>query len=185
MLGGLARWLRAAGYRAEFDVHIADGELVRRAVEEGLCLLTSDSGVMERYAVSRGLARTVFVPIGLTPIGQLGHVMRALDLPLREPRCMLCGGRLRDVPLDEVREHVPTKVRRVCSRFFRCEGCRKVYWRGRHWEDIRRRLGRAERANGEHPPSPPKPGLWRTGEHEKEGRRGQGEHEHENENEQE
>ncbi len=166
MLGGLARWLRAAGYSADFDVHIRDGELVRRAVDEGLYLLTSDSGVMERYAVSTGLARTVFVPMGLTPIEQLGHVIRTLRLPLRDSRCMLCDGRLEDVALGQVRPHVPAKVQQVCRRFFRCTGCGKVYWRGRHWDDIRRRLGEAAAgAEAEHPPSPGADGPRRTGAH--------------------
>jgi uncharacterized protein with PIN domain len=156
MLGGLARWLRAAGYSAAFDVHIRDGELVRRALEEGLWLLTSDSGVMERYAVSRGLARTVFVPMGLSPIEQLGHVMGALRLTLRESRCMNCGGRLQEVPLDEVRRHVPPKVRRICERYYLCAGCGKVYWRGQHWDDIRRRL---ESAAGAPPPEGPPRGA--------------------------
>ena len=74
MLGGLARWLRAAGYSASFDVRIEDGELVRRALAEGRCLLTSDSGVMERYAVAEGLVRTVFIPPGLSVERQLAHV---------------------------------------------------------------------------------------------------------------
>jgi uncharacterized protein with PIN domain len=143
MLGGLARWLRAAGYSACFDVHIDDGALVRRALEEERCLLTSDGGVMERYAVTRCLVRSVFIPRGLKPLEQLAHVMDVLQLPLRESRCMECGGRLAEVPLDEVAEHVPEKVKRVCNRFYRCRGCRKVYWRGTHWEDIRRRLARA------------------------------------------
>ena len=33
MLGGLARWLRAAGYDAEWREHIADPDLVRLALE--------------------------------------------------------------------------------------------------------------------------------------------------------
>jgi uncharacterized protein with PIN domain len=143
MLGGLARWLRAAGYSAAFDVHVRDGELVRRALEQRLCLLTSDSGVMERYAVSEGLVRAVFVPMGLSPLEQLGHVMRALGLALRESLCMDCGGRLEGVALEAVSRDVPPKVREACDRFFRCEGCGKVYWRGTHWDDIRRRLRRA------------------------------------------
>jgi len=143
MLGGLARWLRAAGYSARFDVRVRDGALVRIALEEGLCLLTSDSGIMERYAVSRGLAQSVFVPLGLTPLEQLGHVMRALGLELRESRCMDCDGCLTEVPLGAVREHVPPRVQETCRRFFLCQGCGKVYWRGTHWEDIQRRLRRA------------------------------------------
>ena len=103
MLGGLARWLRAAGYSAEFDVHIEDGELVRKALDEGKVILTSDTGVMNRFAVEEKLAQTVFVPLGLSPVEQLAHVMEQLHLPLRESRCMECGGELRE----DVGKHGP------------------------------------------------------------------------------
>jgi len=143
MLGGLARWLRAAGYSAAFDVHAADGALVRKALDEGLCLLTSDSGIMERYAVAQGLIRCVFVPRNAPPTEQLAHVMAALGLQLREPRCMVCDGVLAPMAAQDARDHVPPKVRRRQMCFFRCRACGKVYWHGTHWERIRRRLGRA------------------------------------------
>ncbi|MFO7958862.1 MAG: Mut7-C RNAse domain-containing protein [Candidatus Brocadiia bacterium] len=146
MLGGLARWLRAAGYTARFDVHIADGELVRRCLQEGYVLLSSDSGLLERYALTEGLVDYVFVPQGLSPIEQLAHVMGQLDLPLKQPRCMDCGDELEEVDLPEVRERVPPKVRARMERFFRCAGCGKVYWRGTHWESIRRKLRKAVQA---------------------------------------
>lgn len=150
MLGGLARWLRAAGYEARFDVHVRDGELVRRALEEGACLVTSDCGIMERYAVSEGLVRAVFVPLGLSPVEQLAHVMGRLGLCLREPRCMGCGGRLTRVPLARVADRVPPGARQAYERFFRCAGCGKVFWRGTHWQSIRATLARAvEAAQGD------------------------------------
>jgi uncharacterized protein with PIN domain len=143
MLGGLARWLRAAGYSAWFDVHIRDGRLVRLALEKDRWLLTSDSGLMERYAVSEGLVPCIFVPRELSPVGQLGYVLGELDLPLREPRCMDCDGELKDVPPQEVATDVPPRVLQAYRRFFRCTGCQKVYWRGTHWESIRARLAEA------------------------------------------
>lgn len=149
MLGGLARWLRAAGYDAWFDVHVQDGELVRRALEAGRCLLTSDTGILERYAVSEGLVRCVFVPLGLTTMQQVAHVLRALDLPVRDSRCMDCGGELTGAALDEVAAEVPPKVKEACSEFYRCAGCRKVYWRGTHWQSIQRRLREALAKGGE------------------------------------
>jgi hypothetical protein len=145
MLGGLARWLRAAGYQAGFERHIRDGDLVRRAFEEGWCLLTSDSGIMDRYAVSEGLLRCIFVPLGLDPAGQLAHVLAATGLPLGEPRCMDCGGELDEVPLGEVQAEVPLRVKGVCRRFWRCRDCAKVYWRGTHWKSISRKLEAALR----------------------------------------
>ena len=148
MLGGLARWLRVAGYEADFDVHVPDGELVRRAFREKKVLLTSDSGILERYAVSEGLASCVFVPRGLDVVQQLGHVLRELALPMREPRCMECGGGLDTVPLQEVADEVPEKVRDQCEEFFRCRRCGKLYWHGTHWQSISRRLSRAQRIAG-------------------------------------
>jgi hypothetical protein len=145
MLGGLARWLRVAGYEAEFDVHFEDGQLVRKALKEKKVLLTSDGGILERYAVSEGLINYVFIPRGLEVVEQLGRVLGELDLPVVEPRCMECGGELEDVALDDVVESVPAKVRRRCEEFFRCRRCGKTYWRGTHWESISRRLHRAEK----------------------------------------
>ncbi len=148
MLGGLARWLRAAGYEARFDVHVRDGELVRRALQEGAVLLTSDSGIMERYAVSEGLVRALFVALGLSPLEQLARVMGRLELPLRPSRCMSCGGRLRPTPLAEVAGEVPAGAREAYEEFFRCAGCGKVFWRGTHWQSISRKLRQAVEAAG-------------------------------------
>lgn len=144
MLGGLARWLRAAGYSAEFNVHIGDGELVRRALTERKVLLTSDSGIMRRYAVTEGLTRAVFIPLGLSVIGELAHVFRELELPLLPSRCMDCNGLLRHAALEEVAEQVPEKVRRCCNAFFVCESCAKVLWDGTHWSSIKARLKEAQ-----------------------------------------
>lgn len=145
MLGGLARWLRAAGYSAWFDVHVRDGELVRRALEEGRWLLTSDKGIMERFAVAEGLVRCLFVPRGLSTVEQLAHVLATLALPVKEARCMDCGGELAEVALEQVDAEIPPKVKQTCDEFFRCAGCGKVYWHGTHWESIQRRLHEAQR----------------------------------------
>ncbi|MFW6044647.1 MAG: Mut7-C RNAse domain-containing protein [Planctomycetota bacterium] len=150
MLGGLARWLRAAGYEAEFDVHIDDGELVRKAYKEEKTLLTSDGGILDRYALREGLVDYVFVPRGLDVVEQLAHVLGEMELAIKDSRCMDCGGKLEGADLDQVRESVPQKVRRCCSEYWRCAGCGKVYWRGTHWQSIARRLEHAKQlARGE------------------------------------
>ena len=150
MLGGLARWLRAAGYYAEFDVHVKDGEIVRKSLDEQKVMLTSDSGIMERYAVSEKLVDCIFIPVGLSPVEQLARVLRELDLPLRRSRCMDCNGELRTACLEEVRAQVPAKVAACCSEYFLCQRCKKAFWHGSHWGSITRRLNAAvEPAGGE------------------------------------
>ena len=78
MLGGLARWLRAAGYDAEYEYGIDDAKLVRRAEAEGRILLSSDGGVFERNPVKSGRVRSLFVPRQLGKMEQLAFVLREL-----------------------------------------------------------------------------------------------------------
>jgi uncharacterized protein with PIN domain len=136
MLGGLARWLRAAGYVAEFDPHIDDGSLVRLAAARGQIALSSDGGIFERTVVRTAGVRALYVPRGLSKVAQLGFVLRALDLPIREPRCMTCGGALVEVDRQAVRDEAPPRTFARVSRFWRCSGCGKLLWKGTHWARI-------------------------------------------------
>ncbi|WP_437672308.1 Mut7-C RNAse domain-containing protein [Sorangium sp. So ce131] len=136
MLGGLSRWLRGAGYDAAFEHGIDDGELVRRAQETGRVLLSSDAGVFERRPLRTAAVRGLYVPRGLRPMEQAGFVLRELGLPVRDPRCMACGGALAAAPREGVRGAVPEVVAERYDEFWRCERCGKVLWKGSHWEGI-------------------------------------------------
>ncbi|WP_437955989.1 Mut7-C RNAse domain-containing protein [Sorangium sp. So ce119] len=136
MLGGLSRWLRGAGYDATFEHGIDDGELVRLAQRTGRVLLSSDAGVFERRPLRTAAVRGLYVPRGLRPMEQAGFVLRELGLPVREPRCMACGGALAAAPKDAVRGAVPPLVAERHDEFWRCERCGKVLWKGSHWEGI-------------------------------------------------
>lgn len=139
-LGGLARWLRAAGYPAEWRADVSDDELVRQALETGAVLLTTDSHILKRGVVRRGKVRALWVPPSLTKAEQLRYVLRELQLPVRETRCMQCGGELEEVDKDQVRGEVPPKTLRWLDRYYRCRQCGKLYWEGTHWERIQRTL---------------------------------------------
>ncbi len=140
MLGGLARWLRAAGYDAAWEEGIDDTDLVRRCLAEGRVLLTADTGIMEHGAVRSGRVRALLVPHGAGKLDQLRFVLETLDLARREPRCMACGGRLVEVPKESARPEAPPRTFAWCDRFFRCERCAKLFWRGTHWRRIEDRL---------------------------------------------
>jgi len=146
MLGGLARWLRAAGYDAAFEQGIDDAVLVARAGESGRILLSSDRGIFERTPVREGRVRSLFVPRALGLSGELRFVFGAFSLPLLPPRCMTCGGALRELTKDEARAEAPPKTLSRIETFYRCEGCGKLLWRGSHWERIARVLAEAEAA---------------------------------------
>ena len=141
MLGGLARWLRAAGYDAEFTYGIDDRQLIQRALNTGATILSSDGGLFDRNVIRHKTAKALFVPRELGKVEQLGFVLRELKLPVRsDPRCMACGGRLREVDKHAVRAEAPPKAYAACDRFWRCARCGKLLWRGTHWRRIAARL---------------------------------------------
>ena len=152
MLGGLARWLRAAGYDAEFEHGIDDGELVARARARGTVLLSCDGPLFERTVIRTGQVRSLQVPRQLGNVEALRFVLDSLGLSLRDPRCMACGGELTEVAKHTVMAEAPPLAFRHCDRFWRCGRCGKLLWRGTHWRTIARRL--ADATSG-HPPVPP------------------------------
>jgi uncharacterized protein len=143
MLGGLARWLRAAGYDACWAAGIDDRELVRLARAEGRTLLTSDTRIPHFAVVRDGVLPSLWIPHGLGVQEQLAYVLGKLGLPLREPRCMACGGGLVEVAKEDVRGRVPPRSFAWVDRFWECGRCRQVFWHGTHWQRIRERLREA------------------------------------------
>ncbi len=143
MLGGLARWLRAAGYDASWRSRIHDWDLVREAQRDGRILLSSDGGIFRIGIVRDGEVPALFVPRGLGKREQLGYVLTQLKLRLLVPRCMNCGGELRAIPPEQARPHVPARTYGWVSEFFACSRCGQVFWRGSHWPRIEEALRQA------------------------------------------
>jgi uncharacterized protein with PIN domain len=139
-LGGLCRWLRAAGYDALWDPCIEDGELVQRARSDGRVLLTTDSLLMERRLVRDRVVLALWLPPTLTIPEQMRLAIDEFHLSLRESRCMACGGQLRRVPKESLRERIPPKTWRWLDEYFVCTRCDQLFWRGTHWHRIRNGL---------------------------------------------
>jgi hypothetical protein len=139
-LGGLARWLRAAGYEAHWRPDIDDDDLLDQARRSGAMLLTTDSLLMERRLLRDGIIPSLWLPPTLAVREQLRAVLRELRLSLRPPRCMSCGGELRRVDKDQVRERIPPRTYRWLQEYFVCAQCDKLFWQGTHWQRIQAQL---------------------------------------------
>jgi uncharacterized protein with PIN domain len=140
MLGGLARWLRAAGYDALFEYGIDDRELIRRALASGHILLSSDGPMFQRNVIKTGQVRALFIPQQLGKFEQLQFVLRRFNLPLANMRCMACGGRLIEIPKHQAMTEAPPLAYRSCNQFFRCNRCGQLFWEGTHWRQITDKL---------------------------------------------
>lgn len=136
MLGGLARWLRAAGYDASWKADIGDWDLIRLARREGRILLSCDTGIFRIGLVRDGDIPAVLVPHGLSKRDQLAFVFRELKLTPHAARCMACGGELVEVAKEQVRDRVPARSFAWQERFHECDRCGRLFWEGTHWQRI-------------------------------------------------
>lgn len=147
-LGGLARWLRAAGYDACWSAREGGDALVGTALTDGLVLVTSDCHVFERRSVQEDRPLALWIPSTLTPHEQLTMVLRDLGLPRGEPRCMACGGVLVPTPKADVAPRIPPRTARWKDEYFVCDRCNRLYWQGTHWERIADALERDASQDG-------------------------------------
>jgi hypothetical protein len=146
-LGGLARWLRAAGYEA--DVMPTEQALV--AARAQAVALTTDTDVLARKeALSRAV---LWIPPGLAPPRQMGLVLRDLGLVARAPRCMACGGPLEAVRKDAVAERIPPRTALWKDEYSLCSRCGRLLWQGTHWERVAAHIA-AERPAASDPGRP-------------------------------
>lgn len=143
-LGTLAGYLRMFGFDTRVSGARGDEELARLSRLEGRVLLTRDRGLLKRRIVTHGL-----LVRSLVPRRQLAQVFARFELagPVRSAtggssglfsRCMACNGHLERVDRALVLEDVPPRVAGAYREFSRCTGCGKVFWRGTHWEGLRR-----------------------------------------------
>ena len=142
MLGKLARWLRLAGYDAEFWREGSDDELRAAARERDRLVLTKDHALAGR----RGIHAVLIHADGLDE--QIGEARRSLSqigaVPQPYTRCAECNGVLTELTHADAAGLVPPYVWHTQSEFRRCERCGRVYWKGTHWPAVQRRLGYGE-----------------------------------------
>lgn len=77
--------------------------------------------------VRTGEVPALWLPPLFDPREQLRRTLRHFNLPLREPRCMACGGQLVAVGKEEVQARVPPRTYRWKDEFFACGGCDRLY----------------------------------------------------------
>lgn len=137
-LGRLARYLRFAGCDTLWANAWKDAELVAIAAREGRVALTCDRALLMHGALAAGCWLR-----SREPLAQLREVARRYGLILsgrRPSRCLECNA----LPLPTERANVVAELlpgtRSAFTDFWRCPGCRRIYWRGSHWHRMRAAL---------------------------------------------
>ncbi len=145
-LGRLAAYLRMLGFDTLYRNDYADEELALVSSGQERILLSRDRGLLKRGIVTRG-----YCVRETRPARQLEEVVARFDLlGAAAPfvRCLACNGLLEPASKESVGESVPAGVRERQREFQRCARCGRVFWRGTHWETMKKLaadvLGRQE-----------------------------------------
>jgi len=140
--GKLAGWLRMMGYDTLFFRCGSDSEMVKTAADEERVIITRDTRIMQRRVVNSGEVKAVLLSSD-DPVAQMAQLISSLDIePHYRPfsLCISCNQPLVEVPGESVREQLPEYVYKTQSAFYRCQACGRVYWRGTHWQAMKKLL---------------------------------------------
>jgi len=139
MLGKLAKWLRMLGYDTVYIKDKKDNYIVNQAFKEQRVLLTRDTGMIQRKYIPRYvLIHSDFY------LDQVKQVIKECNISTDPEkffsRCLLCNSKIISVVKNSVKELVPPYVFKEQKDFFVCKNCNKVYWKGTHIENAKRKI---------------------------------------------
>ncbi|MCX8175696.1 MAG: Mut7-C RNAse domain-containing protein [Candidatus Bathyarchaeota archaeon] len=142
MLGKVARWLRIFGYDSKYFGGVDDFKLVNYAKRSGRILLTSDFELY-KFALKSGV-NVFYVDGNLTEADKLSKVVNGFKLKIcyevpSKTRCPVCNCLLKKVKPENVKGLIPENTLKTYKDFWVCRNkkCGKVYWKGKHWRQIR------------------------------------------------
>lgn len=141
-VGKLARWLRMMGYDVVLFTDLDDGLMVKMALAQERIIVTKDSEFMKRRAVTTGRVKAMLV-CGDNPELQMHTVIRRLKLNTAYhpfTRCLECNAVLNNRQKTGIKKEVPPRVYEKQDQYMECPECCRIYWRGTHWEHMRKKL---------------------------------------------
>ncbi|MEW5801920.1 MAG: Mut7-C RNAse domain-containing protein [bacterium] len=155
MLGKLSRWLRICGFDTLYFRQVSDPDLLERAKRENRILLTRDRALFDlsRKRSLRAILiahdlyeeqlKQVFQEADVADIkDQIFQEANIDDHPSALGRCLDCNTVLQKADKAQIETRVPAYIFDTEQEFYVCPACRKVYWRGTHWVEMRRSLKR-------------------------------------------
>lgn len=136
-LGRLASYLRILGFDTLYRNDFQDEELTRMAAA-GRVLLTRDRQLLMRKAIRYGHWMRSKEPREQLREVVEHYALREAIAPMQ--RCPRCNAPLERVAKSAVLEELEPLTRLYYEEFKRCTACGQIYWKGSHYERMRRWL---------------------------------------------
>lgn len=142
MLGTLAKWLRIYGFDTFYaNSEIDDEGLMEIAKKEKRVLITRDKDLIIK--AKKELIKTIHVEkTGID--NELSAVLNEIDIDKSKilSRCTICNTILEEIKKSEAKNKVAEKVFENNKKFWFCSKCKRIYWKGTHYENMIEKIKR-------------------------------------------
>jgi uncharacterized protein with PIN domain len=139
MVGKLARYLRMCGFDVVYDNYFDDVKIIEIARKQSRIILTRDALMLKRRECSSNTVKSIFIK-STRLAEQLCQLQDELSIIIRPDltRCIECNTTLESINKASVKDKVPEYVYKTQKVFMFCPVCIKYYWRGTHYENIKK-----------------------------------------------
>jgi uncharacterized protein with PIN domain len=143
MLGSLCRTMRLLGYDAELNGEGESGRFLLNAEAQSRVAVTRARGLRDRPGAK---------PLVLESEEPMDQIIELLSKLGGKPdlapftRCLDCNELLVEESPEGVRDEVPLYIMENFEEFHRCPACRRIFWKGSHFEAMALRIEEIERA---------------------------------------
>lgn len=137
-LGRLAKWLRILGFDTEYFREEKISSLIITALRDNRIIITRNRRLSEKQPAKALYIKSEHIR------EQIEEVLKALNLRPDEramfSRCTVCNVELRPMEKEKVKVKVPEYVFKTQNEFYTCLNCKRIYWQGTHWGNVKKTL---------------------------------------------
>jgi uncharacterized protein with PIN domain len=136
--GKLAKALRMLGFNTVYYNDHNDHEIAEVADTNSRIVLTRDVGLLKHKKINWGhWLRSQHVDEQLLEVLKKFNCNNEIS-PFK--RCIECNGKIEPVKKEEILEFLPAKTKEHFDEFYQCISCRRVYWKGSHYENMLKKI---------------------------------------------
>ena len=137
-LGRLAKWLRILGFDSEYFQEDNIGSLIIQALRDNRIILTRNLRMHDIYGT-----KIIYIKSERLP-EQVAQLLKELKLGSNSKqmfsRCIICNTELIAVEKEKIQDRVPEYVFATQDNFVTCPQCKRIYWQGTHWGNVKKIL---------------------------------------------
>lgn len=137
-LGRLCRWLRILGLDTTYIITNNRSEIIFTAIKDSRIIVTRDRRLGEHRGLKMIIIKSDFLK------EQLKQLKDELKIEIKPEemfmRCIICNEFLLEIDKEKVKGKVPQYVYDTQEEFVQCPQCKRVYWQGTHWGNVKNTL---------------------------------------------